>query len=135
MDPTSLLHHLATFQRSHELSQLSNLPESPQQTARSYLERELVKKGRVLLERCKDVQARRSDLEKEQTQITASLLRLKEEARYEVELPMGKTLMLDVSSEPLFTELWQDIEHLTGKTALYDTSLLVEESDELLSFL
>ncbi len=135
MDFGTLLSQLSAFRSSHELIALANLPESPQETARAHLERELVKKGRVLLNRLQEVKEQQSRLEDEQEEIMASLQKLQEEARCTVDLPLGKTLTLDVSSGPLFAELWQDIERLTGKKALYNVSLLAEESDELLTFL
>lgn len=142
MNIQDLIAQIAAFRKNTPSSQpLSH--GDPEKEYREYEERELVKRGKILLSRYQEVEQQMKSCQDERDLLVEELNRLSDQAVISVPLPTGDSLTIDVSFGERFKDFLKEKETILGiqkdeqkkNIDSYDTSLLAEESDDLLSFL
>ncbi|MGE3279065.1 MAG: hypothetical protein AB7J40_04755 [Candidatus Altimarinota bacterium] len=153
MNVQELIRHISTWGEA-QVQGASEHSEQPEEQYKKILEREMLKRGKVLLNRYQELQQRMQGLEAEKAVLKQQLQDFEKETQQMVDLPTGDQVMIDVSKSPRLQEFWSEARQVLGENAslpaidlgdlmksvstpetLYDPAYLAEESDDLLRYL
>jgi len=155
MNLQELIRHISTWGDA-QAQGTSEDSEQPEEQYKKILEREILKRGKVLLKKYQEVQDRIQELEAEREVLRKQLLDFEKETKQMIDLPTGDQVMIDVSKSPQLQEFWSEARQILSMSnsstltaidladlmksvqkpePLYDPAYLPEESDDLLRYL
>jgi hypothetical protein len=148
------LHELAAQISSwggRKVESTSVLSADPQQAYSAVVEREFLKKGKVMLKRFADLQERLQLMQIEAEVIKTQLLQMQQEMITSLDLPSGDQVQVELSKSPVVQAFWQEASFLLERISLhqgekvpvqrvsslklYDPAFLAQESDDLINYL